>query len=204
MCSLSKNSSVNYPGLLGRAWRDLVLSECPADWGALLPIKDFDKPDRLLKPQDLPVLDFLPLLANQAGSDFRNICILLNQAREHLCFGQTYVEADFGADFLAQYGWIKILGPNAYWHSDQLSSGFLILGDNVTYPQHWHQAEEIYLPLSGVADWYHQDQGWQQGSVGSVIHHASNVKHATRTMGEPMIALYLWRGGDLNQKSATQ
>jgi len=35
-------------------------------------------------------------------------------------------------------------------------------------------------------------------------HHASGVKHAARTIGEPMIALYLWRGGDLNQKSDIQ
>ena len=33
------------------------------------------------------------------------------------------------------------------------------------------------------------------------IHHASNVSHAMRTGNEPLLALYLWRGGPLAQKS---
>ena len=189
---------------LASSWQGLVKSDCPADWLELLPELDFDHPDRCLEPQSLPVLEYLPRLSSLATTAYRGIIDGLIQAQSYLRFGQTYSETDFGIEFLRQYGWIKILGPEAYWHSDQLASGFLILGDNVTYPQHWHQAEEIYLPISGNAEWYRQDRGWQKQSAGSLIHHASKVKHATRTIGEPMIALYLWRGGDLNQKSDIQ
>ncbi len=189
---------------LGRAWWNLVKSDYPADWLELLPNLDFDQPDQSLEPQSLPVLEFLPRLSSMATTAYRVVIDSLIQAQSNLRFGQTYSEADFGAEFLRQYGWIKMLGPSAYWHSDQVASGFLILGDDVTYPQHWHQAEEIYLPISGNAEWYREDLGWQKQSAGCLIHHASNVKHATRTIGEPMIALYLWRGGDLNQKSDIQ
>jgi len=192
------------PNLLARAWWNLVKSDCPADWFESLPELDFDRPDRLLEPQSLPVLEYLPRLSSMATTSYRDIIDSLIQAQSNLRFGQTYSEADFGAGFLRQYGWIKLLGPDAYWHSDRLASGFLILGDDVTYPRHSHQAEEIYLPISGNAEWYRQDQGWQKQPAGNLIHHVSGVKHATRTIGEPMIALYLWRGGDLNQKSDIQ
>ena len=106
-----------------------------------------------------------------------------------------------GEAFLQQYGWVKLLGPDGYRHSDQLSGGFLILGDRVTYPQHSHEAEELYLPISGDAEWYCEGQGWQLRPAGTLIHHARGVRHGTRTKGEALVALYLWRGGNLTQKS---
>jgi len=190
--------------LFARAWWELIKRECPIDWSEMLPEIAFETPDRRLSPRPQPVLEFLPRLAAQASSCYREILDLLIEAKPGLRFGLTYEEADFGTDFLRQYGWVKMLGPDAYWHSEQLASGFLILGDNITYPQHWHEAEEIYLPICGDCEWYRQDTGWQLRTTGSLIHHASGVRHATRTTGDPMIALYLWRGGDLNQKPDIQ
>jgi len=198
------NNHVLQLSRLALAWWQLVKSECPAHWYGLMPDLDLHTPERMFTPQSLPVLDYLPRLAAAAAGSYRPVLDRLIEARAGLYFGQTYSESDFGTDFLRQYGWIKLLGPDAYWHSDQLSSGFLILGDENIYPQHWHQAEELYLPISGDAEWYRQDQGWQLRPAGSLIHHASGVKHATRTIGEPMIALYLWRGGNLTQKSLIQ
>ena len=189
---------------LAKAWCQLIYSECPPDWHELMPQIDFFRPDRMPEPRSLPVLDYLPRLVISAPEPYRSVLAQLIDARAGLYFGQTYSESDFGTEFLNQYGWIKLLGPDGYWHSDQISSGFLILGDNIIYPQHWHEAEELYLPISGDAKWYHQNQGWQLQPAGSLIHHASRIKHATRTIGEPMIALYLWRGGNLTQKSIIQ
>jgi len=121
--------------------------------------------------------------------------------QSYLHFNQTYSAEDFGAAFLEQYGWIKFLGPDAYWHSDQLSSGLVLLGDQVTYPEHWHIAEELYFPISGIGDWFHEFSGWQTKGPGDRVVHASNIKHSMRTNGEPLLLLYIWRGGDLIQKS---
>lgn len=82
-----------------------------------------------------------------------------------------------------------------------MSSGFVLLGADTTYPEHWHKAEELYFPISGTGEWFHEDHGWQTKSPGDMIVHASNVKHAMRTIGEPLLLLYIWRGGDLLQKS---
>jgi hypothetical protein len=186
---------------LAAAWWALVQSECPGDWCNLLPEISFNSPDRFLEPKTLSVLSFLPGLAANAPVSYRAVIDRLIDAQKELYFGQTYSSGDFGKGFLSQYGWIKLLGPDAYWNSGDLSSGFLILGDNITYPPHRHEAEEIYLPISGNAHWYREDQGWQLRPAGTLIHHASGIQHATRTQGEPLIALYLWRGGNLTQKS---
>ena len=43
--------------------------------------------------------------------------------------------------------------------------------------------------------------GFVRREAGEVIHHPSNVSHAMRTGAEPLLAIYLWRGGPLAQKS---
>lgn len=168
----------------------------------MLPTLNLAQPDKTLQPNPLPVLSFLPQMTALAPPNNRAFIQLLSDLHTELHFNQTYSAEDFGDDFLQQYGWIKFLGPDGYWHSDQLSSGLVLLGDNVTYPKHWHIAEELYFPLSGTGDWYHEDHGWQTKSPGARITHASNVKHAIRTTGEPLLLMYIWRGGDLGQKSA--
>lgn len=189
---------------LAHAWWELVNSNCPKQWCKLLPDLNLDESDRIIEPQSLPVQQYLHQLTSLAPLVYRPVLNALIDAQSSLYFGQTYAESDFGADFLRQYGWVKLLGPDAYWHSDKISSGFLILGDNNTYPQHWHEAEEIYLPISGNAEWYREGEDWQIQPPGKLIHHASGIKHGTRTTGEAMIALYLWRGGNLTQKSKIQ
>ena len=69
---------------------------------------------------------------------------------------------------------------------------------DIVYPDHHHVAEEIYIPLTGghrMADGRRRVS--RIAAAGEVIHHASNVNHAMRTGPEPLLALYLWRGGPL-------
>ena len=77
----------------------------------------------------------------------------------------------------------------------------LVLGPGITYPPHHHEAQEIYVPLSGVAEWRHGGLPFAQVQPGALIQHASNESHAMQTLAEPLVALYLWRSSDLAQKS---
>ena len=182
-------------------WMSMLENGCPDDWKQMLPNLKPDCPDRCLSARSLPVLSFLSKMEAQAPPNNQSFVSRLNRLQADLHFNQTYSANDFGDEFLQQYGWIKFLGPDAYWHSDQLSSGFVLLGDNVTYPEHWHVAEELYFPISGTGDWYHESYGWQTKSPGDRIAHASNIKHSIRTKGQPLLLLYIWRGGDLAHKS---
>ena len=76
-----------------------------------------------------------------------------------------------------------------------------MLGPEVTYPPHAHEAAEVYLPLSGVAWWQKGEAEFAPVPAGQPIYHAPWVPHAMRTGAEPLLALYLWRGGDLAAKS---
>lgn len=118
-----------------------------------------------------------------------------------LCWQQTYGAADFGSAFLAGYGWSEFIGLRGPVASDKIACGVLVLAPGITYPAHAHQAEEVYLPISGVAEWQQGDGGFAKVAVGQAIHHAPWVPHAMRVGAEPLAALYLWRGGDLAAKS---
>jgi mannose-6-phosphate isomerase-like protein (cupin superfamily) len=72
-----------------------------------------------------------------------------------------------------------------------------LLGPAAHYPSHAHRAEELYLVLSGTADWQRGDEPFAARRPGAVIIHASSEPHAMQTAQEPLLALYLWRGADL-------
>ena len=122
-------------------------------------------------------------------------------AQAELSWQQTYNAGDFGPDFLAGYGWSEFIGLRGPVASDRIACGVLLLAPGITYPAHAHQAEEIYLPISGVAEWQHGDGRFAKVAVGQAIHHAPWVPHAMKVGAEPLAALYLWRGGDLAAKS---
>jgi mannose-6-phosphate isomerase-like protein (cupin superfamily) len=93
---------------------------------------------------------------------------------------------------------IGLRGPVA---SERLAVGFLLLGPETEYPAHHHAAEEIYVQLSGLALWRRSEEDWRLRTPGTPIHYASGQSHAMRTRQTPLLALYLWRGGDLAEKS---
>jgi hypothetical protein len=99
--------------------------------------------------------------------------------------------------FLDNYGYAVIAGPEhgatALAHHPTLAFGLLLLGPETTYPAHRHPASEIYVPL-GPAEWLRGEQPFAERQAGSVIHHPTNLIHATRTGAQPLAALYLWAG----------
>jgi hypothetical protein len=147
---------------------------------------------------DLPVLRWLPRIVTAShgfGSDYvAAVC----KAAPALAWHQTYTASDLGAAFMQNYGWAEIFGPRS-GTAGGLACGFLLLGPNTLYPHHRHPAEEIYLSLSGLADWQQGDAVWRPRAPGVLIHHRSEEPHAMRTGDDPLLALYLWRGAGLAQ-----
>ncbi len=156
---------------------------------------------RSLQPNRLPVLGWLGELEAGASELTRRLVADLVEAAPRLKWDQTYDAADFGSRFLERYGWTELAGLRGPFHSDEVAAGFLLLGPDTEYPAHRHQAEEIYVVLSGTAAWMRD--GADAGALppGAIIHHPSLMPHAVRTSRQPLLALYLWRGGDLVQKS---
>ncbi|MEO8243916.1 MAG: dimethylsulfonioproprionate lyase family protein [bacterium] len=150
---------------------------------------------RVLEPVQLPVCRWLE------GMEARGVVGAIRAASMRLQWRQTYGAADFGAGFLDEYGWSEFVGLRGPVASERIACGVLLLGPGVIYPAHAHAAEEVYLPISGVAEWQRGDAGFASVPVGQAVHHAPWMPHAMRVGAEPLAALYLWRGGDLAAKS---
>jgi hypothetical protein len=149
----------------------------------------------------LPVLSWMPAAVKAANRQTEVIVCALASLASQLAWAQTYSALDFGAGFLDRYGWTELIGLRGPIASDRIACGFLFLGPQIEYPRHSHEAEEIYVPLTGPTLWQRSDHEWAYRAPGRPIYHASGLAHAMRTETEPLLALYLWRGGDLIQKS---
>jgi len=159
---------------------------------------------RALTPRSLPVVACLPMLAAAADKKAAVIIKTLAAAAKDLFWGQTYTQADFGRDFLQNYGWTELIGLRGPIASRMLACGFLLLGPDTLYPRHSHAAEEIYVPLSEPTYWIKDEDDWVSPPLGEPIYHSAWLAHGMRTAATPLLALYLWRGGDLTQKSHIQ
>lgn len=156
---------------------------------------------RSVEPRSLPVLRCLARIADAPPRVAPELVAALRDSTAALAWRQTYTAQELPADFFDNYGYTEILGTKGPRCSDRLAAGFLLLGPDTFYPPHRHEAEELYLPLYGRADWQRGDTAWQSREPGTLIHHRSEEPHAMRTAAEPLLALYLWRGADLAQKA---
>lgn len=149
----------------------------------------------------LPVLRWLPQITADAAAFGNDLVAAVCRAAPSLAWRQTYTANDLDAAFLDNYGWSEILGASGPLASGRMACGFLLLGPSTHYPRHRHEAEEMYVPLSGTAAWQQGDAVWRERPPGTLIHHASGEPHAMRTGASPLLALYLWRGANLAQKA---
>lgn len=154
-----------------------------------------------IEPAALPVCAALAQAERGATSLTRDLVHAVVQAAPDLRWQQSYGAGDFGAAFLQGYGWSEFAGLRGPLPCDRLAIGVLLLGPQMTYPSHAHEAAEIYVPLSGTALWQRGEGPFAAVEPGQVILHPSWLPHAMRTEAAPLLALYLWRGGDLAAKS---
>ncbi|RWK75053.1 MAG: transcriptional regulator [Mesorhizobium sp.] len=132
-------------------------------------------PARRLEPRPLACLRQLDRIVELAPANAQPLARLLAQRRGELHWGQTYSEADLGKTFIDNYGWLEVFGTRGHFVNDEVAAGLLILGPDIV--------------------------DFRRREAGEVIHHASDVSHAMRTGKEPLLALYIWRGGPLTAKS---
>ena len=155
------------------------------------------------EPGGLPILVWLDSLTETASVSTTPLVAELVETAFDLKWSQTYAAGDLGSRFLQRYGWTELVGQRGPFHSDEVAAGFMMLGPDIEYPSHRHVAEEIYVVLSGAASWSRDGVSNTQ-RPGTLIHHKSLIWHGVATSQDPLLTLYLWRGGDLTQKSEIQ
>lgn len=183
------------------AFRDYLLSRSDPVLHHFIEGFAWSMTERSLAPRDLPVVACLREFNRPGNGAEGALFDRLANAADTLHWAQTYSITDFGGDFLQRYGWVELFGTRGHFASEEMAGGFLLLGPGVHYPDHHHTAEEIYIPLTDGSLWSKDGQPFLPRWSGEIIHHPSNIRHAMRTEDEPLVALYLWRGGPLAQKS---
>jgi hypothetical protein len=156
---------------------------------------------RPLTAHSLPVVAALRTLSRFATPQTKALVEAIAALADKLDWRQTYTSADFGQHFLDNYGFSEWIGERGAFMSDRVACGVLVLGPDIEYPAHSHEAEELYLPLAGHALWRAGLSDWRLREPGTWIHHPSWTIHAMRSGAEPLLAAYVWRAGDLSAKS---
>jgi len=98
-------------------------------------------------------------------------------------------------------GFAEVIGPASPIHSDTICLGWTFISPRTLYPLHLHPAIELYYVVSGKAAWTLEGTV-QDRAPGSFILHPSNTLHAMETRDEPLLAVYVWTGTDIETTSA--
>jgi quercetin dioxygenase-like cupin family protein len=106
----------------------------------------------------------------------------------------NYLARPPSPSFLDSYGYVEWVGPGRAIDNTAIRVGILMLGPSTEYPGHCHPAEEVYHVVSGHALWSKGSAPWRKEPPGTAIHHAPHIPHATKTLADPLLALYCWSG----------
>lgn len=130
-------------------------------------------------PQALTVLSHLPSIA--AWPELARL---------------PWTDGDFSmpAAIKSRNAYAELIGPEGPVVSAKCRFGFYLQAPDCLYPPHSHAAEELYLLISGSAEWQ-LDDGESFLLAGSgLVHHRPWQKHAMRTGSAPLLALWVWLG----------
>lgn len=148
------------------------------------------------QPKTLPGIRFLqPALENTPAGPLQLLAGATAAVAHGLHWRNKYQNSD--AQLYDRFGFCDLLGPDGVRASDQVTLGLVIVGPETHYPLHEHPARELYLVLSGTADWAVDDAPFAPRPPGTFMLHSEMQPHAMRTGEETLLALSMWRGNIL-------
>ncbi len=90
---------------------------------------------------------------------------------------------------LAGHANAQIIGPQGLMVREDITVGVTLLAPGLTYPEHQHPPEEVYLVLSEGL-WWQAGQPWQAPGVGGLVYNTHNVMHSMRSAQTPLVAIW--------------
>ncbi|WP_260003188.1 dimethylsulfonioproprionate lyase family protein [Leisingera caerulea] len=161
-----------------------------AGWPMALPA---EKP----APRKIPAADLLKSWADGHTGVTLSLRDAVRGITDYADWQQTYTEEEVGAEFLSRYGYFELVGPSGHFQSNEVRAYIAYWGENLYYPWHQHEAEELYYIIAGEALFEAAGMPPQILRAGDTRLHTSNQPHAMTTAGSPVLALVLWRGAGL-------
>jgi mannose-6-phosphate isomerase-like protein (cupin superfamily) len=154
-------------------------------------------------PAYLPAADFLADAISVSTVRGRQLLASFEQHKSRLRWEQSYRKQDglVPQAMLDGYGFAEIIGQQGPFVSDRIRAGVGVWGPGIVYPRHQHLAEEVYIVLSGSAEFKVGDSAGLGRGAGEVVFVESNAMHGFRTTDQALVVYYLWQAGDLRQVS---
>jgi hypothetical protein len=147
-----------------------------------------------LRPADAPLP--LPVIAHLGSIGLPAFeakgAALLRGSASHL----PWTEDGFvlPAAIQGRNAYAALIGPEGPLLSAQCRFGFYLQAPDCLYPAHSHAAEELYMILSGSAEWSVDVAERFVPPVLGLVHHRPWQKHSMRTGQLPLLAMWVWLG----------
>lgn len=112
--------------------------------------------------------------------------------------GVTWVRrgtaAAIGEPFFSGHANALVVGPGGLEPRQDVWVGVSLVSPGVTYPDHTHPPEEVYVVLS-QGSWRQKDGPWHEPGLGGIVYNPPGIVHAMRAGAEPLLATWcLWVG----------
>lgn len=82
-----------------------------------------------------------------------------------------------------------VVGADGLEQRDDVRIGISLMAPGVTYPDHRHPPEEIYIALSG-GEWRQNAEPWHAPGRGGLVHNPPDIVHAMRATAAPLLAVW--------------
>jgi len=141
-------------------------------------------------------LQALPNAATPAAQAF---CDAVVDVSGQLAWKNDYTADQPGIDetYLQGTSYIDLTGPNGPFVDDQhrIMIGYWQAG--LSYPLHWHLAEEMYCIAAGRTHFAVDADPLTLKQPGDCVFHTSLQPHRMQMDPDPLLALIIWRGDGL-------
>ncbi|MXV98135.1 MAG: hypothetical protein F4126_06720 [Acidimicrobiaceae bacterium] len=148
-----------------------------------------------IESRTLPVVQHLDAVEPSADATINAVLDELLRLAPVLPWRQTVGYLDvLSRDYLDNYGYVQLLGPNAIVENPDVRVGIGLWGPNLHYPAHQHEAEELYHVLAGEPSFGDPDGESHVTRPGDAVHHAPWQVHSQDFGATPTVLLYCWTG----------
>ncbi|RTE67050.1 transcriptional regulator [Amphritea opalescens] len=92
-------------------------------------------------------------------------------------------------EFMAGHLNAQIIGPRGLDIREDITVGVALMQPGITYPDHHHPPEEVYIVLS-QGRWRQKDNPWHSPGLGGYVYNPSNILHAMQSLDKPLFAIW--------------
>jgi len=148
-------------------------------------LEEAPTPAETLPPQRLGVCRHL----GDACAEMRPDLAAAFKALEPALAWRARIMPNASSGFADGHASARVLDHTGLERRGGLVSGFSLVAPGITYPEHNHPPEEIYLVLS-PGEWWQAGVGWRAYGPGGIVHNPPNIQHAMRAANVPLLAIW--------------